>query len=449
MLALVHAINRFEERLAGPVTRDEDDRRRYRLIMAFAKLGVLLGSAYALFYFCSGFSCGGLIVGIAVGWMGLTWPLIARAYCPAAVGNYFSFLMLSSLAAVVPTQGGVQSPALPWLAAPPLVSLLLSGRRPALKWGVASVAVLATFFLLDRLGIRLEPQYPARQHDLQRFTSYSGLVLFTLAIAWLIERNREQSDHEARMNFTRLTTANANLCQLHQERADLLGIVAHDLNNPLSVILSQATFLRNEPVTSQAELRRSCDILLAAARQMHKGVETLLDLKLADQGEAGRRREPVDLAELCWEVVAASRAEAARKNIHLRAEVPAAPTLVAGDSQAFRRIAENLLSNGLKYSPPRKSVWMRLRVEEDLAVLEVEDEGAGVPPAERDQLFQKFARLSPRPTGGESSHGLGLFIVKRLAELFGGTAHFAPAAERGSRFFVRLPLLRREGARPA
>jgi signal transduction histidine kinase len=116
---------------------------------------------------------------------------------------------------------------------------------------------------------------------------------------------------------------------------------------------------------------------------------------------------------------------------------------VTGDPQAFRRMAENLLSNGLKYSPLRKSVWLRLRIEETAAVLEVEDEGAGVPPAERGQLFNKFSRLSPRPTGGESTHGLGLFIVKHLAEASGGTAHFAPAAVQGSRFFVRLPLLRR------
>jgi signal transduction histidine kinase len=448
MLSVVQAFHRYEEQLAGPAKGSTENQRRYRLILAFAKLGVLLGSAYSLFYFLSGFIYGGLVVGATVCWMGLTWPLIAREYNPAAVGNYFSFLTLSSLAAVAPVQGGVDSPALPWLAAPPLISLVLSGRRPALKWGLAALAVLAVIFLLDRFGLRLEPQYPARQRDLQKLVGYGGLIAFTLAMAWLIERNREQSARDAQTSLDQLAAANANLSQLHQERADLLGIVAHDLNNPLSVILAQATQLRHEPVTSPTELRRSCDILLRAGRQMQSGVETLLDLKLADQ-ESPQRREPVDLGELCWEVVAASRAEASRKHVHLRAEVPAAPTLIAGDPQAFRRITENLLSNGLKYSPLRKSVWLRLRLEGAEAVLEVEDQGAGVPLAERGQLFNKFARLSPRPTGGESSHGLGLFIVKHLAEACGGTAHFAPAEVQGSRFYVRLPLLGREGGRPA
>jgi len=97
----------------------------------------------------------------------------------------------------------------------------------------------------------------------------------------------------------------------------------------------------------------------------------------------------------------------------------------------------------LKYSPRDTTVSVNVSGNEDFARVSVQDEGVGIPPEETSRLFTKFGTLSAKPTGGEDSTGLGLFIVKKLTEAAGGSVHFAPADKRGSIFSVQFPVVKR------
>jgi two-component system sensor histidine kinase/response regulator len=110
-----------------------------------------------------------------------------------------------------------------------------------------------------------------------------------------------------------------------------------------------------------------------------------------------------------------------------------------GDRAAILQILDNLISNALKYSPPKTTVHVHTLPEREHVVVSVRDEGPGINEEDQKKLFQKFSRLSARPTGGESSTGLGLAIVKRLAEAMSGTVQCHSVPGSGATFSLRLP----------
>jgi signal transduction histidine kinase len=103
-------------------------------------------------------------------------------------------------------------------------------------------------------------------------------------------------------------------------------------------------------------------------------------------------------------------------------------------------VLENVVSNAVKFSPWRSTVVVAVHADGGAGLVDVEDEGPGVSEVDRARLFAKFARLSARPTGGESSTGLGLSIVKTLTEAMGGEVSLESPPGRGARFRVRLPV---------
>jgi signal transduction histidine kinase len=117
------------------------------------------------------------------------------------------------------------------------------------------------------------------------------------------------------------------------------------------------------------------------------------------------------------------------------------PVNVIVDSNVMVQVVENLVSNAVKYSPPGKSIFVRLTQSPDSVRLEVQDEGPGLSAEDQSKLFGKFARLSAKPTGGEHATGLGLSIVKRMVEAMNGKVWCQSEAGKGATFVVQLPAL--------
>jgi signal transduction histidine kinase len=112
---------------------------------------------------------------------------------------------------------------------------------------------------------------------------------------------------------------------------------------------------------------------------------------------------------------------------------------IIGDAVVVDEILDNLISNAIKFTPSGGSVTCSLRAETDSAVLTIRDTGPGIPEQDRDRLFMKYATLSPRPTAGEPSTGLGLYITQRLAHRMGGSVAYNPDHDHGAAFDLRLP----------
>src|SRR5262249_51739499 len=141
------------------------------------------------------------------------------------------------------------------------------------------------------------------------------------------------------------------------------------------------------------------------------------------------------------------QAEAKKQRIHASAD---RACLVEGDEEWLRHVLENLVGNAIKYSPPRRSIWVDVKKANGTVRLEVRDEGPGRTAGGKARLFGRFQRGSARPTGGESATGLGLSIVKQLVELHRGQVWAESAGQgEGSRFVVELPATESPARRPA
>ncbi len=222
---------------------------------------------------------------------------------------------------------------------------------------------------------------------------------------------------------------------------EILGTVAHDLKNPLGVILGRTEMLTEligagspkESVNAQVEHIRD------ATKRLTSMVDHLISDAMADAFDITIRREPVDVAGLVSEVVDANQPLAANKQQAISVSAP--PNYVTMcDADRMREAIDNLVSNAIKYSPIGGKITVVVAHEQRNTVIRIADEGAGLSPEDLGRLFGRFQRLSAKPTAGESSTGLGLSIVKRIIDMHGGhvTADSSGPGQ-GSTFTVTLP----------
>lgn len=231
----------------------------------------------------------------------------------------------------------------------------------------------------------------------------------------------------------------SDLDRTNRRLESVMRMVSHDLRTPLGVIRGFAELIQDGamgPVTDDqtellGDIRHEANRLLSMAQEM-------TDLRALSAGQLELDWAPVDLVSIARARVRATREAAAAKDITLELEAPERVALL-GDARRLEQVADNLISNAVKYSP--RNTTVRIVVEDggDEVLFAVVDRGPGIPEAEQGFLFQEFGRTSVRPTGEETSTGLGLAIVRRLARAHGGEASFESAVGDGSTFWVRLP----------
>jgi signal transduction histidine kinase len=172
-------------------------------------------------------------------------------------------------------------------------------------------------------------------------------------------------------------------------------------------------------------------------RRLGRLATELLDLSRLDAA-VPLRAEPVELGELCRAVAAEFALQGRERDIDVVIEPPPGPCWAAGDPGAVARVVRILLDNALRYSPSGRAIRVAPAYHGDRATVEVADEGPGVPPADRDLIFERFHRGSS-PEGGSAGFGLGLAIGRELAVRMGGTLELDDdAAGTGARFVLRL-----------
>ncbi|MET4388566.1 signal transduction histidine kinase [Bradyrhizobium sp. F1.4.3] len=222
---------------------------------------------------------------------------------------------------------------------------------------------------------------------------------------------------------------------------EILGTVAHDLKNPLGVILGRTEMLKELISTgaSASGVVAQVDHIRDATKRLTTMVDHLISDAMADAFDITIRREPVDVAALVKEVAEANQPLAVNKQQAIGVTAPSNIVTMC-DTDRIREAIDNLISNAIKYSPIGGKIIVAVTHEGNDTVIRVSDEGAGLSPEDLGRLFGRFQRLSAKPTAGESSTGLGLSIVKRIIDMHGGevTAE-SDGPNKGSTFTITLP----------
>ena len=301
----------------------------------------------------------------------------------------------------------------------------------------------------------------------------------------------EEQAADIEENNTKLHESNIALQRLDQEKSELLGIVAHDLKNPLgSIIVNAGTLHRYQETVTPAQVSSIAGRIVDVGSRMRDILEDLLNLNAIETGAMTVRSEAFNISELTQMVLENYRSAAEGKflSLHFASDTPA--MLTFADKGKTEEVLDNLISNAVKYSPQGKNVFVRVgqsrghwslgvgqsrghsslvirhlsdensphptdksttdqltndqltndQLTTDYVRIEVQDEGQGLSAEDMSKLFSKFTRLTAQPTGGETSTGLGLSIVKKLVEAMNGKVWCESELGNGATFIVELPI---------
>ena len=254
------------------------------------------------------------------------------------------------------------------------------------------------------------------------------------------EDELRQSNQDLQQKNEALTVANENLFFLNREKDRFVDIATHDLQLPLvAVSMLSETLLKKNMVSGSAEERQIFDMIHDASLEMRSLLANYLSASLSETGHMDLFFTEIDINVLTSELIERYRPIAAKKDIQLYFRNNK-NFLLHSDRECCTQILDNLLSNAVKYTPPGKNVTIAITGNQKEAKIFIADEGPGIRKEDRHLLFQRFQKLSSRPTGGEPSTGLGLSIVKYLVEQLKGSIDVESEWGQGSVFTVHLPV---------
>lgn len=228
------------------------------------------------------------------------------------------------------------------------------------------------------------------------------------------------------------------LSEINRSKNQFIGIVAHDLRNPVISIRGFSELMLKDSADLNKDQVEFLNIIHSTSRNMLSMINDLLDISLIDSGKWEVVKQPSSLKKLLEERILLNRMQAAQKKITMYYKLADLPK-ISIDPNRISQAVDNLISNAIKYSPYGAKIHIFLKKENDTIRLSVRDEGPGIPEAEQPLLFREFHRLSIRPTGGETSTGLGLSITKKIMEAHGGSIEVESHEKSGSTFTLIFP----------
>ncbi len=258
--------------------------------------------------------------------------------------------------------------------------------------------------------------------------------------------------HEAKQGLERkiyertlqLEQQNQSLLKLNQEKNEFLSIAAHDLKNPLQAIQGSAEIIeliiKNEDFSGREEVLDFAQMINLNAERMFDLITNLLNVDAIELGKLKIDLQQVDILLELKNIIKSYARKAEIKCISIHFKPEQSTCFICTDVQMLRQILDNLISNAIKYSLLGKNVFIYFCAQQQTVKIEIQDEGYGLSEADQSKLFNKFVRLGAKPTGGEHSTGLGLFIVKKLVTALNGEIYCKSKLGEGATFVLILPM---------
>ena len=239
--------------------------------------------------------------------------------------------------------------------------------------------------------------------------------------------------------YSRLQSAHEALEMVSSQKSQLLGMAAHDLRNPLSVVHQYVRLLRDAgDGIPDGERREVLEVTASTTAFLLEMIDDLLDVAQIEAGRLDLERRPQDLRRVVGAAVGLYRIIAARKSIEILCDVPAEAALAAVDEPKIRQVIDNLLGNAVKYSNDGTRIQVRLSAAGEGLGIWVQDQGPGIAAHDMERLFEPFQR-GAGGAGRQRGTGLGLTIAKRIVEGHGGHLEATSAPGAGSTFRLWLP----------
>lgn len=253
-----------------------------------------------------------------------------------------------------------------------------------------------------------------------------------------LEQKVAERTSELKAEKEQTNALNEQLIRLNKDKDHFIGIASHDLKAPLSGIMGIIRLMKTvDKDRSSADLEY-LNYMEDACVKMQRLTSNLLDINRIERGMTFINKQQVNIKDLLTSVEREFSEAAAKKSIQLC--VDKVDGFIITDQDALKRIFDNLVSNAIKFSPRGKSVQVHTVLNDGALQCDIQDQGPGIPEDDMPHLFQKFHRLSNKPTNGEDSTGLGLSIVKELTTLLGGKLDVHSKVGKGTTFTLQLPV---------
>jgi PAS domain S-box-containing protein len=255
----------------------------------------------------------------------------------------------------------------------------------------------------------------------------------------ITERKRIEADREQLADDLRRTAA--DLSEANRRKDEFLSLLAHELRNPLAPISNAVQALRMGDAAG-ATVRDTSALLERQVRQLSRLVDDLLDMSRITRGRIELRKEHIALAPVVNDVVEAARISCEAMNHELTVSMPEEPLTVDADPVRLAQVIGNLLNNAVKFTDRGGHIDLRVERDGEHAIIRVRDNGIGIDLEQQGRIFDMFSQVDTSLERSRDGLGIGLTLVKALAEQHGGSVTaLSEGLGRGSEFVVRLPLV--------
>jgi signal transduction histidine kinase/large-conductance mechanosensitive channel len=248
----------------------------------------------------------------------------------------------------------------------------------------------------------------------------------------------EAHEHDIQLKNDQLLNRNSQLVSLNEEKNNLVRILAHDLRSPLSQIIGFSDILEETKSKVTKDEKFMLDQVGKSARHINEMVIKILDIDGLEESHLRVIRERLDVREILNDISSRYAPQAKAKGIEIRLIKSDKYHTIWTDHLLLMLLLENLVSNAVKFSPKNTIITLETLCEYDHVVFKISDQGPGFTDEDKTKIFNRFQRLSAKPTGSETSTGLGLSIVKKYVNDLKGEIWLESEVGKGSTFFVKL-----------
>jgi len=247
----------------------------------------------------------------------------------------------------------------------------------------------------------------------------------------------QKANKNIRCQKEEIEQKNSKLTDLNQDKNHLIGIIAHDLKNPLTSTISITEYLKDKmKQNNHSDDYENVNFMLNSLHRMNNMISKILNIGMIESNTIHIQLERTNLKKLLEVVNLNFKDHLKKKQINLK--IDANDTFALVDPNYMTQVYENLISNAIKYSPSNKKIQVKVWEEGEVIRSVVSDQGPGISQEDQKKLFGKFQILSTKPTGGEKSTGLGLSIVKKYVDAMNGKVWCESELGNGAKFFIDI-----------